>query len=241
MLGTIVNALLIIIGSIIGLLLKGGMKPRYREIVSNGMGLSVLFIGISMALGGMLQDEASPILYVISIVIGSIIGEKLGIEEKLEGFGDIIQNKLSTKESNISQGFVTTSLTFCVGTMSVLGSIESGTQGVHTILFTKAVLDGIGSIVFASTMGIGVVFSAISVFLYQGSLTILASYAQEYMTVSVLREISIVGGIMIFAIGCNLLEIKKFKVGNMLPAIFIPIIYFLEPVQAIFAKIVSFF
>ena len=241
MIGTVVNASLIIIGGLIGILLKGGMKPRYREIVTHGMGLSVLFIGISMALNGMLQEGADPVLYIISIVIGCIIGEKFEIEDKLEGLGEKIQNKLGTKGGNISQGFVTASLTFCVGTMSVLGAIESGAQGVHTTLFTKSILDGVGAIIFASTMGVGVLFSAITVLVYQGSLTILASFAQQYMTTNVLREISIIGGIMIFAIGCNLLEIKKFKVGNMLPAIFIPLVYFLEPVQNIFIKIVSFF
>lgn len=235
MLGTIVNAVAIAIGGLVGLFLKGGMKPRYREILTSVMGLSVVFIGISTALGGLLSNEAEPILYIVSLVIGSLIGETLNIEGKLEGLGDFIQGKLGASGGNVSQGFVTASLTFCVGTMAILGSIESGIQGVHTTLFTKSLLDGVTSIIFASTLGIGVVFSAVSVFLYQGTLTLLASLVQQYMTAGMMREISIIGGIMIFAIGCNMLEIKRFKVGNMLPAILIPVIYYLPAVQKLFS------
>lgn len=241
MLGTIVNALAIAIGGLIGLMLRGGMKPRYKDIIISVLGLSVAFIGISTALGGLLSGEAEAILYIVSLVIGSIIGETLKIEEKLESVGDIIQNKIGSKGGNVSQGFVTASLTFCVGTMAILGSIESGIQGVHTTLFTKSVLDGVTSIIFASTLGIGVLFSAVSVFLYQGALTMLASVVQQYMTAAMMREISIIGGIMIFALGCNMLEIRRFKVGNMLPAILVPVIYYLPPVQSFVAWIFSIF
>ncbi|MGE4214381.1 MAG: DUF554 domain-containing protein [Anaerotignaceae bacterium] len=241
MLGTIVNALAIAIGGLIGLVLRGGMKPRYKDIIISVLGLSVAFIGISTALGGLLSGEAEAILYIVSLVIGSIIGETMKIEEKLESVGDIIQNKIGSKGGNVSQGFVTASLTFCVGTMAILGSIESGIQGVHTTLFTKSVLDGVTSIIFASTLGIGVLFSAVSVFLYQGLLTMLASVVQQYMTAAMMREISIIGGIMIFAIGCNMLEIRRFKVGNMLPAILVPVIYYLPPVQSFVAWIFGIF
>ncbi|MEA5085365.1 MAG: DUF554 domain-containing protein [Lachnospiraceae bacterium] len=241
MLGTIVNAFAIAIGGLIGLMLRGGMKPRYKDIIISVLGLSVAFIGISTALGGLLSGEAEAILYIVSLVIGSIIGETMKIEEKLEAVGDIIQSKIGSKGGNVSQGFVTASLTFCVGTMAILGSIESGIQGVHTTLFTKSVLDGVTSIIFASTLGIGVLFSAVSVFLYQGALTMLASVVQQYMTAAMMREISIIGGIMIFAIGCNMLEIRRFKVGNMLPAILVPVIYYLPPVQNFIAWIFSIF
>lgn len=241
MLGTIVNALAIAIGGFIGLMLRGGMKPRYKDIIISVLGLSVAFIGISTALGGLLSGEAEAILYIVSLVIGSVIGETMKIEEKLEAVGDIIQSKIGSKGGNVSQGFVTASLTFCVGTMAILGSIESGIQGVHRTLFTKSVLDGVTSIIFASTLGIGVLFSAVSVFLYQGALTMLASVVQQYMTAAMMREISIIGGIMIFAIGCNMLEIRRFKVGNMLPAILVPVIYYLPPVQNFVAWIFSIF
>ena len=241
MLGTIVNSLAIAIGGLIGLVLRGGMKPRYKDIIISVLGLSVAFIGISTALGGLLSGQAEAILYIVSLVIGSIVGETIKIEEKLEAVGDIIQNKIGSKGGNVSQGFVTASLTFCVGTMAILGSIESGIQGVHTTLFTKSVLDGVTSIIFASTLGIGVLFSAASVFLYQGALTMLASVVQQYMTAAMMREISIIGGIMIFALGCNMLEIRRFKVGNMLPAILVPVIYYLPPVQNFVLWVFSIF
>ncbi|MGL4791696.1 MAG: DUF554 domain-containing protein [Anaerotignaceae bacterium] len=231
MLGTIVNALAVLLGGTVGLFLKGGMKDRYKDIVISIMGLCVVFIGISTALGGLLNEDAEPILYIISLVIGGLLGEYWKIESKLEGLGDFIQSKIGTKGGNVSQGFVTASLTFCIGTMAVLGSIESGVQGVHTTLFTKSVLDGVTSIIFASTLGVGVLFSAVSIFIYQGTLTMLASVVQQYMTTDMIREISIIGGILIFAIGINMLEIRRFKVGNMLPAICIPVIYYLLPIK----------
>ncbi|HCT63904.1 MAG TPA: DUF554 domain-containing protein [Lachnospiraceae bacterium] len=241
MLGTTVNALAIVVGSLIGIFFRGGMKPRYKDIIISVLGLSVAFIGISTALGGLLSGDAEAILYIVSLVIGSIIGETLKIEEKLEAVGDKIQHKIGNKGGNVSQGFVTASLTFCIGTMAILGSIESGIQGIHTTLFTKSVLDGVTSVIFASTLGIGVLFSAVSVFLYQGLLTMLATVVQQYMTEAMMREISIIGGIMIFAIGCNMLEIRRFKVGNMLPAIFMPVIYYLPPVQSFISWVFGIF
>jgi len=240
MLGTIVNALAIILGSIIGLFIRGGLKPRFKEIVMSVVGLSVVFIGASTTIGAMFNDNANPVLYIVSLVIGSIIGEALKIEDKLEKMGDFLEEK-AKGGGNISQGFVSASLTFCVGTMAVLGSIESGVLGVHTILFTKSVLDGVIALVMTSSLGLGVMFSAISIFVYQGTLTIFASYIQPFLTDAMLTEISIVGGILISAIGLNLLEIKKFKVGNMLPAIIVPVIYYLPPVQSAINSILSMF
>ena len=240
MLGTIVNSLAIIFGAFVGLFIKGGLKPRYREILMSVLGLSVVFIGISTALEGMLSDEAKPVLYIVSLVIGSLIGESLKMEDRLESFGNLIESATKSKGGNISQGFVTGSLTFCVGTMAVIGSIESGVQGVHTTLFTKAVIDGVMALVFASTLGVGVMLSAVSVFIYQGLLTVFASLIQPYLTNEMLVEISIVGGIMITAIGVNTLEIKKFKVGNMLPAIAVPVIYYIPPVIRFMQTIYSF-
>ncbi|MCQ4727305.1 DUF554 domain-containing protein [Anaerotignum faecicola] len=241
MLGTIVNSLAILFGGSAGLLLRGGISERYKEIIISVLGLSVAFIGLSTALEGLMSGEAEPILYIISLVLGSIIGEFIKIEQRIESVGDIIQHKIGSNGGNVSQGFVMASLTYCVGTMAILGAIESGIQGVHTTLFTKSVLDGITAIIFASTLGIGVLFSAFSVFVYQGILTLLASYIQQYMTGDMMREISIIGGIMIFAIGINMLEIKKFKIGNMLPAVFIPVIFYLPPVHMVFEFITSLF
>lgn len=238
MFGTIVNTIAILIGSTIGLLARGGLKERYRDMVMKALPLSVLFVGASSAIGGMLEEGAEPILFIVSLVLGSILGEWLDIEGKLQALGNGLQNRFGKGDSNLAQGFVAASLLFCVGTMSILGALESGIQGVHTTLFVKSVLDGTTSIIFASTMGVGVMLSAVSVFVYQGILTLGASFLQPFLTGDMIREISIVGGIMIFALSTNMLEMTKIKVGNMLPAIVIPVIYFLPPVQAIISGVI---
>lgn len=241
MLGTIVNTAAILIGGCVGLFIKGGLKEKYKNIIMQTLSLCILFVGASSALKGLMSENAEPILFIVSLVIGSAVGEFLAIEDKLQNLGDSIQAKIGSKESNISQGFVTASLMFCVGTMAILGSLESGVQGVHTTLFVKSVLDGTSSIILASTLGVGVIFSCAAVFLYQGILTLCASFVQPFLTGNMLREISIVGGIMIFAMGLNLMEIKKIKIGNMLPAILIPVIYYIPVVYKFFISVSSFF
>lgn len=241
MLGTIVNTIAVIVGGTIGVLIKGGIKEKYKDIIMQALALAVLFIGASSTIKGMLDKDVEPVLYILSLVIGCGLGTWWDIDHKLQNLGDLLQSKIGGKGSNISTGFVTTSLIFCVGTMSILGSLESGIQGVHTTLFVKSVLDGVSSVIFASTLGIGVVFSAGAIFIYQGSLTMLASFIQPYLTPDMIREISIVGGILIFALGLNLLEIKKIKVANMLPAIFIPVVYFLPFVSNFISLITVLF
>lgn len=222
MFGTIVNSLAIIVGGLIGLILKRGIREEYRNTIMDGIALSVIVIGVS---GGI---ESKNILLVVgSIVIGSILGEWMRIEKKLDRAGENLQKKFGRGDSNFSKAFVTSSLIYCVGAMAIVGSIESGIQGDHSTLFVKSILDGITSLLFASTLGIGVIFSAIPVFLYQGGITLLANSLADILTPQVINEMSSVGGILIMAIGINLLGIKKIKVGNMLPAIFIPPVYFL--------------
>ncbi len=237
MLGTIVNSVLVLIGSMIGLVIKGGIKERYSEIIMQALGLSVLFVGASSAIGGMSSEGANPMLFIVCLAVGALIGEWIGIEAILEKVGDKLQSTLGKGGSNISQGFVTASLTFCVGSMAILGSFESGIQGVHTTLFTKSMLDFVAAIIFASTLGVGVAFSAVSVFIYQGLLTMFASFLQPFLTVDMIREISIVGGIMIFGLGLNMLGVKKIKTANMLPALVLPVLYYLPFVQKIIAMV----
>lgn len=227
MLGTIVNAAAIIIGSLVGVLLRGGLQDRYRNILEHAMGLSVLFVGISGAMSGLLDANSSPVLYIVSLAMGGLLGEWLCIEARLQQLGDRLQEKLSkpNQGGSISEGFVTGSLLFCVGTMAVLGSIQSGVQGEHTILLTKSLIDGITALVLASTLGIGVVFSGISVLLYQTLLILLAQWLRPLLSGEVLLEIGIIGGVMITAIGLNMLKLTQIKVGNLLPALLIPIIY----------------
>lgn len=227
MFGTIVNIISIVIGSILGLIIKDKFSEKYQNILTQGIGMSVIFIGISGAVSKMILPQANPVLFIISLVIGGLIGEFFDIDAKLDKLGDILQNKFGQGESKISKGFVSGSLLFCVGTMSVLGSLESSLQGVHKILYAKSILDGVSSVVFASTLGIGVLFSAVSVFIYQGSITALASFIQPFITEDMLREISIVGGILITGLGLDILGIKKIKVANLLPSIVIPVIYYL--------------
>ncbi len=237
MLGTIVNFFAIIIGSLIGLFLKGKLKEKYIDIITTGIGLATLFIGISSSLKNLLDKNANSILFILSLVIGGLIGEFLDISSKLKRFGDFVQDKFSKKEKGISQSFIASSLLFCVGTMTILGSIESGIKHDHTILFAKSILDGVSSIIFSASLGPGVILSAFVVLIYQGTLTIFSSLISPFITADILREISIVGGILIFAIGLNLLKITKIKVENFLPSVFIPVIYYLPFIQNIINKI----
>jgi len=220
MLGTIVNTIAIVGGSIIGLLFKGGIPKTYNETLIKSISLAVILIGIMSAL-----KAQNLILIIFSLVIGSIIGEFFRIEEKLENLGKWLEEKFSKVGNGISKGFVTASLIYCVGSMAIVGSLESGLTNNHQTLFAKSVLDGISSIVFSSSLGIGVLFSAIPVFLYQGFITLTASFMKQFLLDSVVTEMSAVGGLLIVALGFNMLKVEKIKVGNMLPAIFIPLIF----------------
>lgn len=220
MLGTIINSIAIIAGSLLGIGLKNGIKDDYKNTIMDGIGLAVVVIGI---MGGIKSNNI--VLVIASIVLGSLIGEIIGIEVKLDNLGIKMGNRFGKDDSNFSRGFVTASLVYCVGAMAIVGALESGLLNQHDTLYAKSILDGITAIIFASTLGIGVAFSAIAVFLYQGSISLLAYYVKDILTAEVINEMSAVGGILIMAIGINSLGIKKIKVGNMLPAVFIPIIY----------------
>ena len=219
MLGTVVNTLSIVVGSLIGLLFTGKIPEKYSQTIMHAIGLAVILIGIKTAL----QSDAI-LMIIISLAIGSLLGELLCIEDRLDRLGGWIGSRLSQDSEGISKGFVSASLLYCVGAMAIIGSMESGLTGNHQTLFAKSFLDGIGSILFASTMGIGVLFSAISVFIYQGLLTLTASWIKPFLLPEVVTQISSVGGLLIVAIGIRLLDIKKVKIGNMLPSMFIPLV-----------------
>lgn len=222
MLGTIVNFFTIFVGGIIGVLLKGGLPKRFTDTIMSGIALCVIYIGIS----GTLKGE-NMLLIVISIAIGSLLGEFINIDENLILLGNFIENKAKnfSKDTSISLGFVTASLLFCVGAMAVVGSLESGLLGKYDILFTKSILDGVTALILSSTLGIGVILSAFSVLVYQGLITLAASLLQNILTTPIVNEMSAVGSLLIIGIGLNMLGITKIKVANMLPAIFIPVIY----------------
>ncbi len=220
MLGTIVNTLSIVVGSLIGLFFRGGIPEKYSKTIMHAIGLAVVLIGIKTAL----KTDAI-LMVIISLAAGSFIGELLRIEDRLDQLGHWIGRRISRDSAGVSKGFVFASLLYCVGAMAIVGSMESGLSGNHQTLFAKSFLDGIGSIIFASTLGIGVLFSAVSVFVYQGLITLTASSIRQFLVPEVVAQMSAVGGLLILAIGINLLEIKKIKIGNMLPAIFVPLVY----------------
>lgn len=220
MFGTIINGFSIIVGSLLGwLLFKGRINERTNESIVKGTALAIFLIGLKNANLG--EDI---MLMIFSIVIGTFIGETIDIEGKMESLGKAIESKFKG-ENNIAKAFVTSSLLYCVGSMAILGALEGGLKGQHDILFAKSTLDGIISIMFTSTLGIGVIFSAIPVIIYQGLIVLGAGFLKGILTTNVIANMSGVGGLLIIALSLNMLEVKQIRVGNMLPAIFIPIIY----------------
>lgn len=220
LLGTIVNTLAILLGGGIGLLFGQALPEKMKKTVIQGVGLAVLLIGTSMAL-----ETKNPLIVIGSLVLGGILGEWIDIELRLQKFGLWLEHKFSNQGNagKFTKAFVTTSLIYCVGAMAIMGSIESGLKGNNNILFAKAMLDGISAVVFASSMGAGVLVSAIPVFIYQGSITVSAGLLQGVLSAPVIAEMSAVGGLLIVGIALNILEIKEIKVGNLLPGIFIAI------------------
>ncbi len=236
--GTILNVFTIIVGSIIGLLLKHNLKDKYKLIMIQGVGLTTLVFGSTGAIEGIIKstNEYIFLIIILSIVIGSLIGTYLKIEERLNNVGEYIQNKFKDAGNHFSSGFVRASLIFCVGAMAITGSINDGLSGDYSILALKAILDGITSMILASTLGFGVLFSFIPVFIYQGSITVLAYYFGNFISISVKEQMTIIGNMLIIGIGIELLDIRKIKISDMLPAIFLPIIYdiFISIIQLIY-------
>ena len=228
MLGTIVNALSILVGGFTGSLFKNKISSKYNETIMKALALSVILIGLKGAL-----QVNDLLLLIISLALGTLMGEMLKIEGGIEKIGAWLEKKFS-KQGGIANGFVTASLVYCVGAMAIMGALEGGLSNKHDILFAKSLIDGITAVIFSSSLGIGVCFSAISVFIYQGIITLTASLMKPFLIPSVINEMSAIGGLLIVAIGANMLDIKRIKVGNMLPAIFIPLIYY------IFKSIIGF-
>jgi uncharacterized membrane protein YqgA involved in biofilm formation len=222
LLGTVANAGAIIIGGIAGSFFRKGISERFSNIIMSVLGLFTLVLGMTFAI-----DSQNALVVIFSLVIGSVIGEWIDIEKRMNDLGDYVQDKLNSREGSFSKGFVTASLLYCVGTMSIMGPLQSGLMNDHKILLMKSILDGTISVVFASTLGIGVALSSLPVLVYQGSIALLASSVAPYLSEAVITEMTAVGGVLLVGMGINLLEIKKLKVGNMLPAIFLPIILML--------------
>lgn len=222
MLGTIVNVIAILAGGVIGLLLKAGLPKRLEKSLMVALGLCTIYLGIS----GLSEGENTLVL-ILSMVFGTLIGELLDLDKRINDLGMYIQEKFRKLSGggNIAEGFVSASLLFCVGAMAIVGSMQSGLTGNHETLFAKSVLDFVAAILFASSFGIGVLFSAAFVLLYQGGITVIAILAAPLLSNAAVAEMSCVGALILIALGLNMVGISKFKVMNFVPAIFLPIIF----------------
>ena len=233
-LGTLGNIALILIGATIGMIIKGGLKQRFQDTIMSGLGLAVMFIGISGALEGILAVTDGKIvstnimLMIVSLAIGGFIGEAINIEARLDRVGEWLKDILKfnkEKDKGFVEGFVNSSLLFCIGAMAIIGSLRDGLSADPSMLLAKGIIDGVVAIFFASTLGIGVFFSVLPVGIYQGIITLSARFVEPYLSERLISNLSFVGSILIFAIGINMVFGKKIKTGNLLPAILVPIAY----------------
>lgn len=226
MAGVLVNTLTVLLGSTVGLLLKKGIPEKISKAVMTAIGLCTVYIGIDGAL-----DGSNTIVLIISMVLGTAVGSLLDIDRGINAVGRLIEKKMKKKdgEASVSEGFMTASLLFCVGAMTIVGSLNAGLSGDNELLFTKSILDLISSCLLASTLGIGVMFAAAFVLVFQGGLVLLAQLLSGVLTdEAMIAEITCAGSVIIIGLGLNLIGITKIKVANMLPAIlFAPFVYLL--------------
>ena len=215
-LGTIMNCAAIVVGSLIGVVLKRGLPEKWQQTMMSGIALCIVVIGLQMAM-----KTNNIIITICSLVLGAIIGESVDIELRMQRLGDWVGGKVAKGDASvaarIAEGFVNASILFCTGAMAIVGSIQDGILGDHTTLFAKGTLDGIISIILAANVGVGVLFSAVSVGIYQGSITALAGVVEPYVTPQILAEVTAAGGVMIMAIGTNMLNVTKIRIANLLP------------------------
>ncbi len=225
--GTIVNTLVVVAGGGIGLLLKQGIKDRFKEILLQALGVSTMLIGISGALrgvlvvDGMLLATRNTLLMILCLVLGVILGEWINIDRWMQRLGQYLKRKIrvSDKDNNFAKGFVTTTIIICTGAMAIVGSFQDALLGDPSMLFAKSALDGVIATILASNYGVGVLFSAIPLLIYQGSLTVLASWIRPILSDLMLFNISFVGSILVLLIGINMLFDKRIRIANFLPAI----------------------
>lgn len=231
-LGTIINTLAVVVGGLIGMCLKNGLKKNLQDILMQACGVATIFIGASGTLAKMFVVENGTIatqgtmLLIFSLVLGGLLGEVINIEEKMDILGEKIKKAVRAEKDNLFvEGFVNVSLIICVGAMAIVGSIQDGISGDYSLLATKAILDLVIVIVFASTYGPGAVFSAVPIFVYQGGITLAAAIGGAFLSDVIISDLSFIGNALIFCVGVNIAFGKKFRVGNMLPALLVPVIY----------------
>ena len=219
--GVIINVIAIVIGTMIGLFLKRGMSEKMSSHIMQGLALITFIIGLK----GALVDQ-DVILMIVCISLGGYLGEMMQLEENIRKFADWIQEKFSKEgsQNQLAEGFVSAVLIFCVGAMAVMGSLEAGLRDNHQILITKAIIDGIASIILTTTKGAGVMLSALAILLYEGGIMVLAQFVAPYLSEEIVYAMSAVGSLLLVALGLNLLELTKIKVMNFLPAMFLPIV-----------------
>lgn len=224
MIATIVNAAVVILGGLLGLLLGGRLQEKHTETIVNALGICTVVIGITSAI-----TTSNILIVILCMVAGTAIGEALKIEHRLDSVGDWLKSKVAKNGGGrFTEGYVTASLLFCVGSMAIMGSFDAGLRGDYNTIFAKSALDAVMAVTFAATMGVGVLFSSVTILVYQGALTLLAGFVEPYLSAAVVTEMSAVGGIMLIGTGINILGLsgKRIKVGNMLPAIVLPVVWF---------------
>ena len=225
MIATVINALAIVAGSVIGLIVGRSIPERIHDTLLKSLALCVLLIAISgIARVSPTLSSQSMLVILFSLALGAVAGEIIDIDAGLQRFGDGIEARLKGRGGRVSEGFVTASLVYCVGAMAVVGALQSGLTGNHETLYAKSVIDGITSIVFTSTLGVGVMLSALSVLLYQGSITLAAGFLKVVLTDRAVTEMTAVGSMLILAIALNMLGVTKIKVANLLPGIALPVV-----------------
>ncbi len=221
MIGTLINVMAVLLGGSLGTILGDRLPERVRETVLQGLGLVTLTLGIHLTM------ETHSILIVMgSVLLGAVLGEWWRIDARLEALSNWLRDRVASRGASqglqhFSEGFITASLVFCIGPMTILGAIQDGLTGDYSLLAIKSMLDGFAALAFASTLGIGVVFSIITLIVYQGGISLLAGLAQNALTDPMIAEMSATGGVLILAIGLLLLDLKRIRVANLLPALLI--------------------
>lgn len=216
MLGTLANVAAIIAGALVGFGLKQRIPERVSSIAMQGLALVTALIGITLMI-----TTQHVLVVLVSMVTGGVVGELLRIEERLDRLGARVEGRFGKERGAFAKAFVTTTLLYCIGPLAIVGALQDGLRGDYSVLLTKSMMDGIASVAFASTLGIGVLFSALPLAAYQGGITIGASLLQPYLTSAMITEMTATGGLLILAIAMNLLRIAKIRVGNLLPAILV--------------------
>ena len=222
MVGVIINVAAVLAGGTLGLLLGGRVPQRLRETIMQGLALCILLIGAQGAL-----ETANVLAVIVCMVAGGLLGEALDIEKRLESLGALAERKFAHGGQNgrFAQGFITASLLFCVGAMAVVGSLNAGLTGDNSTLIAKAALDLVTAVFFAAALGPGVLLAAAAVLVYQGAIALMAGWLAPVLTDAIVTEMSAVGGLLIMGLSFNMLGMAKIRVGNLLPAIFLPILY----------------